>query len=125
MKKEKLISLLLVCGFLFTAFSSTVAQNVPVHLTCPPDRWVWQISFSNNSGAYYQFDITGDISDNNVIGSIPPGTYTIDFYSNYWGLLFDYGIDTPSYYHWHFGENYITINNVTVDGETFLQIDPR
>ena len=125
MKKKNLMLLVLICGFLFTTFSSAVAQNVPVHLTCPPNKWVWQITFSNNSGAYYQFDVTEDMSDNNVIGSIPPGTYTIDFYSGYGGVLFDYGIDTPNYYHWHFGENYITINNVPVDGETFLQIDLR
>ena len=126
MKKRMLIALVLFCGLLFTASSNATAQNVPINLTCYPGFYIWDISFNDNAGGFYSFTSTADIEDNHYLGSIPPGKYTIEFSSNYgWQRYFDFGIDSPGYYHWHFGENYTTIYDVIIDGETWIIIEPR
>lgn len=118
-------SLLLCCGLLFTAFSKASAQNVPVYLTCYPNLHIWEITFNDNAGGYYVFQSTDKILDDNYLGSIPTGTYTVEFNSNYsWQRYFEYTVTTPSYDRFFRSENYYTVYNVIVDGTVQLRAEP-
>jgi hypothetical protein len=116
---------LLVCMFL-SGFTRSVAQDVELHITLPysGNYNFWSIDLiSYSTGETYHFDTDDDTFESNLLGTVPAGTYRIEFQSTYTSEGFDYGVTGPTYYHYHAdGSSYTWYGAVIEDG-TWLAID--
>lgn len=114
---------LLLCMFL-TGFTRSVAQDVEVGIWLPYSGNYnnWSIEFFGNDGSYYSFYTNDDMFENHILGTIPAGTYRIEFNSGYSGG-FDYGVTGPTYYHYHADGNYYTWYGAVIEEGTSIMID--
>jgi hypothetical protein len=115
---------LLLCIFL-TGFTRSNAQDVDVYINMPYSGNYnnWSIDFYNNlTQDHYHFETNDATFPTNYLGTVPAGTYRIEFNSDYYGG-FDYGVTGPNFYQYHSSGNSYTFYNALIEPETTIQID--
>ncbi|MCL4637588.1 MULTISPECIES: hypothetical protein [Olivibacter] len=128
MKKQQMVRGLVIFSFILLAsFKSSYAQNVEVPIILPYtgnfNNWI--ITFTSGSDTY-TFETNDDTFDSGILGTLPKGTYTINFNSPYFSsenfdiLVYD-GSDLTGHGITSFTD--LTLYNVVIGDEPLIQID--
>ena len=128
MKTNKILKTAgVLCLFLFIGSKSFAQTNVEVGINLPysGNYNYWTITFSDNNGNSYTFYTDNNSFNSHVLGTIPAGTYNIDFSCSYWGSEgFDIGVCGPNYYHFNSSHTSdFTWYSAVIEDGTYIQID--
>ncbi|WP_207429420.1 hypothetical protein [Pedobacter sp. SYSU D00535] len=124
--KKVLLTVAVACLFMIVGVQKTLAQNVQVGILLPYSGNYnnWTLTFTNES-TYEVFYFETDDSNftSQVLGSLPAGTYTIEFNSGYFPAGFDFGVCGDNYYKFTARNDAFTWYHAVIDSSTYIQID--
>lgn len=114
--------------FFMTLSGSTIRlsqqQEVEVGIVLPYSGSFneWQITFIGN-GDPIEFETDDDTFDSEVLGSVPPGEYRIEFNSGYGNSTFDIEAFGPEGSDLVWGVPYATIYDFEIGEDSSIKID--
>jgi hypothetical protein len=124
--KKSLIPVALLLCICLTGFTrSVVAQDVDVYINMPYSGNYnnWSIDFYNDlTQDHYHFETNDASFPSSYLGTVPAGTYRIEFNSDYFDG-FEFGVTGPSYYQYHSGFTSLTFYHAVIETGTTIQID--
>lgn len=128
MKTRKMMKVLVVLGLIVCAgFKTSFAQDteIPIILPYSGNFNEWIITFTNGADTY-TFETDDDTFDSGILGTLPKGTYTINFNSPYFSsenfdILVYNGGDIIGHGITSFTD--LTLYNVVIGDEPLVQID--
>lgn len=124
--KQFLIMAGVLCLFMLTGLKSSLANPVEIGINLPysGNYNVWYLTFTNEStNEVFYFETGDDNYDSHILGTLPEGTYTIEFNSGYFPLGFDFGVCGSNYYSFRARNDAFTWYHAVIDSTTSIQID--
>lgn len=116
-----------LCFLMLTGLKQSIAQDVEVGLNLPysGNYNEWSIKFTNQATSeVFYFETDDDSFDSHILGTMPAGTYTIEFDSAYFPWYgFDFGVCGNDYYHFRTSNSSFTWYSAVIDASTVIQID--
>lgn len=128
MKMQQMMKALVILGFMVLgSFKTSYAQDVEIPIILPytGNFNEWTITFTNGTNTY-TFETDDETFDSGILGTLPKGTYTINFNSPYFSsenfdiLVYD-GSDLTGHGITSFTD--LTLYNVVIGDEPLVQID--
>lgn len=118
-----------LCFFMLIGLKQSNAQNVQIGINLPysGNYNEWNLTFTNESTYEVYYFTTGDANfSSQILGSLPAGTYTIEFadaggYFPWEG--FDFGVCGNNYYSFKTRNDNFTWYHAIIDASTSIQID--
>lgn len=126
MKTKMMLFAGVLCFFMLTGLKKSVAQDVQVGIYLPYSGHYneWDITLTNvYTGDSYEFHTNSTTFNTNVLGTVPAGTYNIDYQSIYFPTGFDFGVTSTDYYHYQIHRSSFRWFSAPIDATTFLIID--
>jgi len=128
MKSRKLLIMTgLMCFFMLSGLTKTVAQDVQVGITLPYSGNFnnWTITFTNEStNEVFYFQTDDSNFQSGILGNMPAGTYTISFDCPYFPWEgFDVGVCGDNYYQFKARNSGFDWYHAVIDATTYIQID--
>lgn len=127
MKTKKVMMFVgVMCFFMLTGLQKSVAQDVevPIYLPYSGNYNFWDITFTKvGTTESYYFHTDNNTFNTKVLGTLPVGTYDIEFQSSHFPNGFDFGIWGYETYAFKIKSDGFTWHGVNIDEYTSMAID--
>jgi|GEM_PF-1146016 len=130
MKTKKMLMMSgVLCFLMLTGLKRSIAQDVELPITLPysGNYNEWTITFTSETFPYqqYYFETDDDTYDSQILGTLPAGTYTIEFNSGHFNGSrgFDFGVTGQNYYMYKIRSDSFTWSGAVIDSSTAIHID--
>ena len=116
----------ILCFFMLTGMKKSVAQDVqvPIYLPYSGHYNDWYITFTKvGTTESYFFHTDNSTFNSQILGTLPAGTYDIEFQSGYFPKAFDFGVCGLNYYQYKIRSDGFFWLGAVIDETTYLAID--